>query len=255
MRSPGTIQKDIAAAVISSMDDLARDEVLVAIDRLVDDLLIHSAVTQPPVRAVELAKRLGIQVCFGDGGRSKELKSALAADVKSEASEEARHWLAARAIGQHYKKELMARLDATGDVPRIAGESLSNLFAYHLLVPASWLADDIKAIGYDLQALKERYRTASYEVIAWRFLDLPEPCIVTIVDNDAVSRRRSNSIRVTRQLSPPERQCQRYVNHYSRPRTVQAQGWTVQAWPVHRTDWKREILRSTVEEDELQVDG
>jgi len=240
------------------MDDLARDEVLTAVDRLIEDVLSHAAMTQPPVSAIELAKRLGLQVRFEEraGRRGRDpLSSGLAVDRKPEASEEARHWAAARAIGQHYKKDLMSRLDATDDAPRIAGESLGNLFAYHLLVPASWLADDIKAIGYDLQALKERYRTASHEVIAWRFLDLSEPCIVTIVDNDTVSRRRSNGVRVTRQLSPPERQCQRYVNHYSRPRTVQAQGWTVQGWPVHRTDWKLEILRSTVEEDEWQAEG
>lgn len=238
------------------MDDVARSEVLAAIDRLVDDLLSHSGVTQPPVNAIELAKKLGLQVRFDerDGRRGKsQLNSSLA--LKPEASEETRQWAAARAIGQHYKKEVIGRMNAGDDAPRIAGESLSNLFAYHLLVPGSWLADDVKAIGYDLPALKERYPTAAHEVIAWRFLDLPEPCIVTIVDNDVVSRRRSNGVRVTRQLSAPERQCQRYVNHYSRPRIVQAQGWTVQGWPVHRTDWKREVLRSTVEEDEWQADG
>jgi hypothetical protein len=240
------------------MDDLARDEVLAAIDRLVDDVLALAAVTQPPVSAIELAKRLGLQVRFDESGSrpgKDRLSSAAAVGLKPEASEEARQWLAARAIGLHYKKDLMARLDAADDGPRIAGESLGNLFAYRLLVPTCWLADDIKAMGYDLPALKERYRTASHEVIAWRFLDLPEPCIVTVVDNDVVSRRRSNGVHVTRQLSPPERQCQRYVNHYSRPRTVQAQGWTVHGWPVHRTDWKREILRSTVEEDERQADS
>jgi hypothetical protein len=239
------------------MDDLARDEVLAAIDRLVDDVLSNAGITQPPVFAIEIAKRRGLQVRFDEreGRRGKDpLSRSLAVDLKAEVNEEARQWAAARAIGQHYKRELMARLEAD-DSPRIAGESLANLFAYHLLVPASWVVDDINAIGYDLPALKERYRTASHEVIAWRFLDLPEPCIVTIVDNDVVSRRRSNGVRVTRQLSPPERQCQRYVNHYSRPRTVQAQGWTVRGWPVHRTDWKREILRSTVEEDEWQADG
>jgi hypothetical protein len=240
------------------VDDLARDEVVTAIDRLVEEALSHAAVTRPPVSAIDLAKRLGLEVRFdksdGRPGRDRSSNS-FAPDLKPEASQETMQWVAARAIGQHLKKELMACLDAAAEAPRIAGESLANLFAYHLLVPACWLADDIKAIGYDLPSLKERYRTASHEVIAWRFLDLPEPCIMTIVDNDAVSRRRSNGIRVTRQLSSPERQCQRYVNHYSRPRTVQAQGWTVQGWPVHRTDWKREILRSTVEEDEWQPDG
>src|SRR5262245_56593646 len=112
------------------MDDLARDEVLAAIDRLVEDVLTHSAVTQPPVSALDLAKQLGVQVRFGerDGKRSKgRLTSGLALDLKEETSEESKQWLAAQAIGQHHKRDLLARLDATDDGSRIAGQSLSNL--------------------------------------------------------------------------------------------------------------------------------
>jgi hypothetical protein len=29
---------------------------------------------------------------------------------------------------------------------------------------------------------------------------------------------------------------------------VQEGSWTVQGWPIHQDDWKREILRSVVEE-------
>ena len=33
------------------------------------------------------------------------------------------------------------------------------------------------------------------------------------------------------------------------PLLVRAAGWTVRGWPVHSVDWKREILRSVVDED------
>ena len=131
----------------------------------------------------------------------------------------------------------------------MAGESLANLLAYHLLVPACWFTTDAPAAGYDLLELKKRYRTASHEVIAWRFIDLPDPCIITIVDNDHISRRRSNAWPTRRQLEPAEQKCQQYVHEYSRPRLIQESGWTVQGWPVHQSDWKREILRSVVEMD------
>ena len=84
-------------------------------------------------------------------------------------------------------------------------------------------------------------------MLVWRLLDLPEPCLLTIVDNGEVYRRKSNAWRVPRELSPAEQECQRYVHHHSRPRVVQHDGWTVQGWPVHQADWKREILRSVVE--------
>jgi hypothetical protein len=33
--------------------------------------------------------------------------------------------------------------------------------------------------------------------------------------------------------------------------SVQENGWTVQGWPVHQADWKREIRRSVVDGDAL----
>jgi Zn-dependent peptidase ImmA (M78 family) len=128
------------------------------------------------------------------------------------------------------------------------GESLANLFAYHLLVPTCWFPDDAKLHDWDVLELKQKYRTASHEVIAWRMLDLASPCIITVVDNDHIHRRRSNAYRVRKELEEAEKQCQRYVNQFNRPRVVRENGWTVQGWPVHQPDWKREILRSVVDE-------
>ena len=50
--------------------------------------------------------------------------------------------------------------------------------------------------------LKKRYCTASHEVLAWRFLDLPSPAILTIIDNDHIYRRRSNAWPVNKRLEP-----------------------------------------------------
>src|SRR5438552_6252963 len=123
------------------------------------------------------------------------------------------------------------------------GESLANLFAYRLLVPSRWFAEDAPALDYDLLALKQRYRTSSHEVIAWRFLDLPDPCIISIIDNDHLHRRRSNSWPIRRRhLEIPEQTCQRRVHESGLPQSVRSGGWTVQGWPVHQLDWKREIL-------------
>jgi hypothetical protein len=122
-------------------------------------------------------------------------------------------------------------------------------FAYHLLVPGSWFALDAPACDYDVLQLKQRYRTASHEVVAWRLLDLPAPCVITIIDNEHVTRRRSNAWRVKRQLAAAEQKCQQQVNASGKPQVVRAEGWTVQGWPVHQADWQREILRSVVDED------
>ena len=73
--------------------------------------------------------------------------------------------------------------------------------------------------------------------------------MLTVVDNGVVSRRKSNAWQVRRELEPAERQCQRDVHHFRRPRVVCAGGWTVQGWPVPRAEGVREILRSVFEGD------
>jgi Zn-dependent peptidase ImmA (M78 family) len=238
--------------------DLSREEVRAVIDQAVEDLLQAAGVEAPPVDALVIGQRqLGMAVCLERGsqkpGRGRRAAGKKQVFLRPEASPEGQQWTVAHAIGEHLKDDLLRRLGIPPEQQRVlSGESLPNLFAHHLLVPTSWLADEARSCDHDVLELKERFRTASHEVVAWRMLDLSTPCIITIMDNDAIQRRRSNTWRVRRELSDPERQCQRYVNEYSRPHMVREQGWTVQGWPVHSADWKREILRSIVDADELE---
>ncbi len=236
-------------------EDLEREEVVTAIDRMVEELLQAACVEQPPVDTIRLAQgHLGLTVCLDRAqqqrGRAARAGGGRQIYLRPEPSEERHQWTVAHEIGEHLKPQLLERLAVPPEATRaMAGESLANLFAYRLLVPTCWFADDAPQLDYDLLELKKRYRTSSHEVIAWRFLDLPDPCIVSVVDNEHVHRRRSNAWRISRELERPELRCQHYVHYYSRPKLVQEEGWTVRGWPVHQSDWKREILRSQVDAD------
>ena len=236
------------------MDDLSREEVTSVIDRAVEDLLESARIEGPPVNTIKLAQEhLGMVVCLDrrqpQRGRAQRAGGARQIFLRPEPRGERHQWTVAHEIGEHFKSSLLERLGVEpGQMRAMAGESLANLFACRLLVPSRWLAADAQGLGHDILELKNLYSTASHEIIAWRLLDLPDPGIITIVDNGHVHRRRSNAWRVRRGLSPAERECQRYVNHYSRPKVVRQDGWTVQGWPVHQAEWKREILRSVVSE-------
>jgi hypothetical protein len=235
-------------------EDLIREEVVAVIDRMVEELLDQAGISEPPVDAIALAQgHLGMTICLDERqpqrGRAQRAGGKQQIYLKPEPTAERHQWTVAHEIGEHLKPSLMTRLGLEpAEVKAMAGESLANLFAYRLLVPGCWFADDARQLDFNLLKLKERYRTSSHEVIAWRFLDLPEPCIITIVDNEHISRRRSNAWPIRRKLEPAEEKCQRYVHHYSRPKLIRQAGWTVHGWPVHQTDWKREILRSVVED-------
>jgi hypothetical protein len=234
-----------------------REDVLQAVDHMVLDLLDGASVSEPPVDAVALARHLGLVLPHdpqaAQRGRSPRAGSRKQAVLRAEPTEERRQWAAAAEIGLHLRADLLRRLDVDPDQPRaLAGASLPNLFADRLLVPQHWLRADGPGMGYDLFWLKEeRFATAGHELIAWRLLDLEEPCIITVVDNGHVQRRRSNAWRITRALSVPERICQDQVHRYSRARGLNSGGWSVQGWPIHSADWKREILRSVADEEAL----
>jgi Zn-dependent peptidase ImmA (M78 family) len=236
-------------------EDLSREDVVAAVDRMIEELLTAAGVDQPPVDTIRLAQgHLGMQVCLDRGqrqrGRAQRAGGRPQIYLRPEPSEERHQWTVAHEIGEHFKVALLERLHIEPAQTRVMmGESLANLFAYHLLVPGCWLTSDAPACGYDLLELKRLYRTASHEVVAWRLLDLPASCIITIVDNGHIYRRRSNAWSVKRELTSVEQACQRYVNQRSQPRVVQRNGWTVQGWPVHQSDWKREVLRSVVEHE------
>ncbi len=232
------------------IDDMPREDVTAAIDAMVDELLDSARLAQPPVDVIALAQQhLGMVVCLdqrqNQRGRAQRALGKKQIYLRPEPREERHQWTVAHEIGEHLKSELLQRLNIEPHEARaMTGESLANLFAYRLLVPARWFADDAHTLAFDLLELKKRYTTSSHEVLAWRFLDLSEPCIVTIIDNDRIHRRRSNGPRAKRQLLPAEDACWKHVTRHGEPHVVHADGWTVQGWPIHQLDWKREILRS-----------
>jgi hypothetical protein len=230
------------------MDELSREEVIEVIDRAVTELLESAGVLAPPVDAIRLAQcHLGMTVTL-DGNQRNRARGRRPILLPVEPTEERQQWTGAHEIGEHFKADLLRRLSVPPDETRpMSGESLANLFASHLLVPAVWLRSDAPALGFDLLELKKRYSTANHEIIAWRLIDLPSPCIVTVVDNNHVQRRRSNTLRVRKELHPVELACQHYIHSHGEPHVVSKDGWTVQGWPVHRSGWEREILRSVVE--------
>jgi Zn-dependent peptidase ImmA (M78 family) len=237
------------------IEGLPREDVVAEVDLMIDELLDAAGVAEPPVDAIALAQQhLGMVVCLDkrqtQRGRAQRSQGQRQIYLRPEPTEERHQATVAHEIGEHLKPELFQRLNiAPGEARAMAGESLANLFAYRLLVPTRWFAADAREFDYNLPELKKRYRTSSHEVIAWRFLDLPEACVVTVIDNDHVSRRRSNGPRITRALQPAEDKCRRLVSQTGRTKIVREGRWTVQGWPVHSAEWKREILRSVIDDE------
>jgi len=229
-------------------EDLSRGELHAAVDHAVEQLLADAGVTAPPVDVVALAQgHLGMTIRVEDRPRRRAVRPNKDREIVLPAglSVEQTQWAVARALGAIAKPDLLLRLGVPAEEQKgLTGASLAEMYATHLLLPTRWFASEARALGFDVAALHKVFTTASAEMVAWRLLDLDEPCVITVVDNGAVVRRRSNAWHVNRTLSPPEQECQHEVHHNHRPHVVRSSGWIVQGWPVDGAEGRREILRS-----------
>ena len=105
---------------------------------------------------------------------------------------------------------------------------------------------------WDLLELKERYCTASHELIARRMLEMRPPIVITVCDRDAFIGGEATSRRGRRICCVKRRQ---FGERCIRPglpmcETLDAETGleSVRCWPIHELGWKREIIRSEIAE-------
>ena len=271
------------------------DDLLAAIDEAVEKLLARFQIAAPPINALEIALRMGVNVSktqrdrlrarrpskpakrVGSDGpaqpqgteisarqqvpsggrdllpprRSAPVCSIVAADPQDFES----HRAAALALGRSLVEAVFDSVHVAPDEPMPhAATRVAGLFVPRLLLPTRWFRDDRRRLGGDLRRLQARYATASLESVAWRLLDLEEPVIVTIFDNNHVVSRRANvsSPGITPEPAGAELAAQSYCHAYSRPRIEHSPGLTARAWPLHRADWRREIVVALLDHESFE---
>lgn len=241
--------------------ELCREDLDAALDKVVAELLERAEIDRPPVDALELARRLGIRVAIDRRQRSRarcaRLKTSAGWPVqpvillRPEPRAERRQWAVAHEIGEHAVSQVVdaLTLDPREATPALR-EQTANQLASRLLLPSPWFGRDATGCGWDLAALKQRYSTASHELIARRMLEWPAPLILTIVDQEEIYLRTSN---LPGRVPPPddkELRVWRRVHESGRPVRTRRSSGRIQAWPVHEDHWKREILRTELPESQ-----
>ncbi|MCH8922317.1 MAG: ImmA/IrrE family metallo-endopeptidase, partial [Planctomycetes bacterium] len=161
---------------------------------------------------------------------------------------ERRQWAVAHEIGEHLAQRVFALLGVSARAaPPNAREQVANLLAARLLLPTPWFQADGERLAWDLLGLKQRYTSASHELIARRMLDMPPPVIVSIFDHDRLTFRRSNLPGRAPPISQQEAACRSTAHSSGKSASGETGLDVIQAWPVHEPDWKREIMRTTAE--------
>ncbi len=237
------------------LPELTEDEFSAALDAVAADVLDVARADGPPIDAFALARTLGLVVAWdaGQQGRGRIVRLRSFADTATQGSillrPEPRHerlqWAVAHEVGETCACQVFDRLRVDPrEAPPGAREMVANQLAGRLLLPQAWFAEDGRRLGWDLLELKDRYRTASHELIARRMLDFATPVIITVFDHGRRTFRRGN---IPRRLPPPsslELAAWRTAHEHSQATQDADARCRVQAWPVHEPQWKREILRS-----------
>jgi hypothetical protein len=245
--------------------DIPADEYVAAVDACAADLLWDAGVNKPPVDASVVARQVGLElVCHDfmplrgsfvrvaeyDGCDAPQGTIIVAHDERPEREQ----WAIAHEIGEAVAHEVFERLGVRPDPAVLtARERVANHLASAILLPRRWFAADGRAFDWDLFEMKDRYSTASHELIARRMLEMRPPVVITVCDQGRITWRRSNRSSRVSPLMPEEFAAWQQTNTTTLPTTE----WPdpretglerVRAWPVHEPGWKREILRSEIAE-------
>ncbi len=234
-----------------------------ALDDCAREVLAEGGGEGPPVDAIRLARRLRLVVArdsamdararyvrIGEGGRGGRGTILVGDEPRAERQQ----WAVAHELGECVAHRVFAALGISlADIPPSGREQVANRLASCLLLPREWFAADGCRLGWDLYELKRRYSTASHELIARRMLEMAPPVMVTLFDQGRVTWRRSNTLRRPPELTPPEASTWRVAFDGGQPAEYSAADLPegidgVRCWPIHEPGWRREVLRTALEE-------
>jgi IrrE N-terminal-like domain len=244
--------------------EIPNDKFAAALDACAAEALWEVGVDAPPVDALAVAAGLRLVVArdwaMPSRGRFVRLADRAGCDggqgaivVGIAERPEREQWAVAHEIGESIAYRVFERLGVAFDeaLPT-AREHVANRLASALLLPRRWFAADGRELDWDVLELKERYDTASHELIARRMLEMRPPIVITICDQGRVYWRRSNVTVRPPDLLREERAVWNAVHQSGFPVGEELDAETglesLRCWPVHEPGWKREIIRSAIAE-------
>jgi hypothetical protein len=229
-----------------------------ACDEIAGELLASAGVDSPPVDALWVARRLRFDLAWdaSQTGRARlqRLDGQPAIYLRPGDRPERTQWAVAHELGETVSWRVAGRLGVdSGELLPRQREELASQLANRLLLPTPWFIAAHRECEGDLPGLKERFETASHELIAWRLLDLDGDRVVTIVDHGRVSRRRANFVGHSPPVHPAELSAWDVARSAGQPVQRRFAAGVVRVWPIHEPGWPREIAVTELDAEALAV--
>lgn len=245
------------------LSEIPDDEFAAALDACAAEVLWEAGISEPPIDALDVAEGLGLVVArdYALPYRGRFVRLAEQGSSGGQATivvgqaerPEREQWAVAHEIGESVAYRVYERLGIPfQEALPTSREQVANRLANCLLLPRRWFAADGRDLDWDLLALKDRYATASHELIARRMLDMRPPVVITVCDLGRIHWRRSNVTARPPAMLPEEKDAWRECHTSGFPTESPIDAETgveiVRCWPIHEPGWKREIVRSEIAE-------
>jgi predicted transcriptional regulator len=235
--------------------EISQEELSAALDSVAADVIQRIALEGSAVDAVAVARSLGLTVVWDDHQSSRARRATIGGGegiasifVRHDPRPEREQWAVAHEVGESLAEKVFVQLGIDPqEAPRGAREQIANAIAGRILLPREWFGADADACGWDLIELKERYATASHELIARRMLDFSTPVIIAVYDQNRLSWRKSNAGNRAPKPSSQEIECRLRASETGKPVSM-AGPPSIRVWPIHEPQWKREIVRVEIDE-------
>jgi Zn-dependent peptidase ImmA (M78 family) len=245
------------------LTEIPAEQLAEAVNECAGELLAEARIDQPPVDAVTMAQCLGLIVAR-DGqsevrGRFVRMRHPGGVGrgtifLADESRPERRQWAVAHEIGEFAAQRVFDLLGVdVEDLVPAERERMANQLATAILLPFDWFRADGYAVDWDVYELKQVYATASHEQIARRMLTMSPAVIVSLFDQGKLVWRKSNVLRRPPLLVPAEQGAWQVAHDDNQPAQYECRDLPdglrdVRCWPVHEPSWKREILRTALED-------
>jgi len=218
------------------------DEREAIIEATVERLLTTARIERPPIDPVRIARAIRINVLDRDlpqrRGQSYVYRGMRFVDIGRTARAERRNFTLAHEI-------MELELPLAGSDKQLKHE-IAMRGAAALLCPARFFRQACTAAPFDLFRLKAAFSTASHEVIALRSLDFAE-AIMSVFDNGRLVNRQTSYPFGLQSVTRQERDVVRRAMHSGEVCADTWDGASATAYPVFENDFKRVILRTSLD--------
>lgn len=243
--------------------EIVSEELAATLDHVAEEILDRADVVAPPVNTLQLAVRLGYEIAWSQGerGRARIVQTPRSDSfgrgtilLHPEPRLERRQWAVAHELGEAAAWQVFERLDQ--DPRTVRGnvrEQVANWLAGRLLLPSRWWHSNGDDADWDLLALKQRFSTASHELLARRMLEAEPAIVITIFDQGSIFLRLGNHGYRPPRWTADEERCRMQSSDEARP--IDCPGPPrIRSWPIHEQQWLREIVRMDCADEGFGMD-